>query len=322
LTEFWVSEPANAFLSFLVAKKSVGESMSFPDQLQHLVRADEPLGPLVWLGIGGPARFYAEPLEISELTQIVRAAKDAGIAIRILGDGSNVLVREAGFDGLVISLATPATSQLQISGNRLTAGAGAKLSHAVIKAVGAGLAGLEHLVGIPGTVGGAVVGNVSSGGRDIGSTVQSVQVLDVDSNSPSGLREIASEEIGFSHRKSALGGLVVTSVTFELESRDSVSLTKRMQKLWIGRNSTRPTDERRIAMPFIDPDSMSARELIQSVGLSGIREGEVSLDSSQPHYLIAHTGATSDQCLRLIERVREQVLLQTGIDLQLNLQIW
>ncbi len=292
--------------------------MSFPDHLRHLVRSDEPLGQMVWLGIGGPARFFAEPLEEAELVEIHRAAVVAGIAIRVLGGGSNVLVREAGFDGLVISLAAPATSQLEIVGNQLRAGAGAKLSHAVIKAVGAGLAGLEHLVGIPGSVGGAIVGNASSGGRDIGSVVKSVTVL----GEAGEFREIPVDEIGFSHRKSALGGLVVTKVTFELEPREIQALTKRMQKLWIGRNSTRPVEERRIAMPFVDPDSMSARELIQMVGLSGICEGEVSLDPSQPHYLVAHTGATSDQCLRLIERVREQVLLQTGIDLQLNLQIW
>ncbi len=292
--------------------------MSFPDQLRHLIRADEPLGQMVWLGIGGPARFFAEPLEESQLVQLHQAAAAAGIAVRILGGGSNVLVREAGFDGLVISLAAPATSQLHIDGHRMTAGAGAKLSHAVIKAVGAGLAGLEHLVGIPGSVGGAVVGNASSGGRDIGSVVHSVTVIGESGE----LEEILADEIGFSHRKSDLGGLVVTKITLDLEPREVEALTKRMQKLWIGRNATRPTDERRIAMPFIDPDSMSARELIQTVGLSGLREGEVSLDASQPHYLIAHTGATSDQCLRLIERVREQVLLQTGIDLQLNLQIW
>ena len=77
-----------------------------------------------------------------------------------------------------------------------------------------------------------------------------------------------------------------------------------------------------MAMPFVDPDGMTAKDLLQSVGLAGIREGEVSLDGQHPQFLIAHSGATSDQCLRLIERVREQVLLQTGIDLQLNLQIW
>ncbi len=292
--------------------------MSFPDDLLHLVRTDEPLGPLVWLGIGGPARYFAEPVDRDELVRIVQAASDAGLTIRILGGGSNVLVREAGVDGVVISLAAAATSQLSIEGNKMTVGAGAKLSHAVIKAVGAGLGGLEHLVGIPGTVGGAVVGNASSGGRDIGSVVQSLTVLEKDGT----MREMSGDEAEFSHRKSALSVFTLLDITFSLEQRSADDLTKRMQKLWIGRNASRPTEERRIAVPFVDPDGMPAKELIQNVGLAGIREGDVSLDPNEPNYLIAHDGATSEQCLRLIERVREQVLLQTGIDLQLNLQIW
>ncbi|QDT06779.1 UDP-N-acetylenolpyruvoylglucosamine reductase MurB [Rubripirellula lacrimiformis] len=292
--------------------------MTFPDDLNHLIRNDEPLGPLVWLGIGGPAHYFAEPVEEAEIERLVAAAAAANLPVRILGDGSNVLVRESGVDGLVISLSAAATSGMSIDGTRMTAGAGAKLSHAVIKAVGAGLGGLEHLVGIPGSVGGAVVGNASSDGRDIGSVVHSVTVLEKDGSR----RTLSQDEIGFSHRKSSMSGLIVLSVTFELESRDVESLTKRMQKLWIGRNASRPSEERRITMPFIDPDGMPTKDLIQSVGLAGLREGDVSLDSNQPHYIVAHSGATSDQCLRLIERVREQVLLQTGIDLQLNLQIW
>ncbi len=292
--------------------------MSFPDDLMHLIRTDEPLGPLVWLGIGGPAHYFAEPVEESEIQRLVVAAKEQDLPVRILGGGSNVLVREAGVDGLVISLAGVTENQMTIDGSEMTVGAGAKLSHAVIKAVGAGLGGLEHLVGIPGTVGGAVVGNASSDGRDIGSVVKSVKVLDKNGVS----RSLSQQEAGFSHRKTSLGGLTVVSVTFELETRDVVALTKRMQKLWIGRNASRPTDITQIALPFIDPDGMPAKELLQSVGLAGIREGDVSLDANQPHYLVAQSGATSDQCLRLIERVREQVLLQTGIDLQLNLEIW
>jgi len=292
--------------------------MSFPEDFLHLVRANEPLAPLVWLGIGGPARYFAEPVDQVELKLIQKAAYGAGLAVRILGGGSNVLVREAGFDGLVISLTAASTSSLSIQGNLMTAGAGAKLSHAVIKAVGSGLGGLEHLVGIPGTVGGAVVGNASSGGRDIGSVIRHVTVLDRNGEA----RQLTQEEAGFSHSKSALSGQTVVDVTFSLEPRDIAGLTKRMQKLWISRNASRPTEQRRIAVPFIDPDGMPVRELIQAVGLAGIREGEVSLDTSQPHCLVAHAGATSDQCLRLIERVREQVLLQTGVDLQLNLQIW
>jgi UDP-N-acetylmuramate dehydrogenase len=292
--------------------------MSFPDDLMHLIRPDEPLGPLVWLGIGGPARFFAEPVEEADIQRIVAAAAEDNLPVRILGGGSNILVREAGVDGLVISLAGASSSQMSIEESQMTVGAGAKLSHAVIKAVGAGLGGLEHLVGIPGTVGGAVMGNASSDGRDIGSAVREVTVIEKDGK----VRTLNQQEAGFSHRKSSLGGLVILAVTFELEPRDVAALTKRMQKLWIGRNAVRPSEEPRIAMPFIDPDEMPVKDLLQTVGLAGIREGAVSLDTHSPQYLVVHSGATSDQCLRLIERVREQVLLQSGIDLQLNLQIW
>ncbi|MDA9777587.1 UDP-N-acetylmuramate dehydrogenase [Rubripirellula sp.] len=292
--------------------------MSFPDELLHLVRTDEPLGPLVWLGIGGPARYFAEPVEHEDVQKLIHAANAAELPVRILGGGSNLLVRESGFDGLVISMSGPATSGIEIEGTKMMVGAGAKLSHAVIKAVGSGLGGIEHLVGIPGTVGGAVMGNASSDGRDIGSVVESVTVLEKTGEQ----RVLTQQEAGFSHRKSSLVGLAILSVTFDLESRDVAALTKRMQKLWIGRNASRPNEEPRIAMPFVEPDEMSVNELLQQVGLAGVREGDVSFDTQNPQFLIARSGATSEQCLKLIERVREQVLLQTGIDLQLNLQIW
>ena len=292
--------------------------MTIPDDLTHLVRSDEPLAPLVWLGIGGPAHYYAEPVDLPDFERIHVWASENDLPLRVLGGGSNLLVRESGFDGVVVSLNAAATSAFSVDEHFLTAGAGAKLSQTVVKAVGAGLAGLEHLVGIPGTVGAAVVGNVSNGGRDIGSAVHCVRVMKADGT----ISEYNQEEVGFTHRNTSLLGTTVVEVVFRLEPMDQVALTKRFQKLWIARNASRPSQPSRIAMPFVDPDGLSAWELIQNVGLAGIRDGDVELDSSQPHYLIAHSGATSDQCLRLIERVREQVLLQTGIDLQLNLQIW
>ena len=292
--------------------------MKFTEEWDREVRPDEPLGTRVWLGIGGPARYFAEPGSVERVRRLATEAKDAGLAVRILGDGSNLLVREAGVDGLVLRLAAATGDHFSRDGQRVTVGAGAKLSHAVMESVAAGLAGLEHLVGIPGTVGGAVVGNVSADGRDIGSVVESVEVMNADAST----RTVPQEEIGFSHRKSTLAGLTVLAVTFALEPADEATLTKRMQKLWIGRNASRSDNEQRVAMPFIDPDGMPAAELIRTVGMAGVREGAVSLDPKPPHYLVAEDGATSDQCLGLIERVREQVLLQTGIDLQLNLQIW
>lgn len=316
--------------------------MNFPEPLEHLITADTPLASRLWLGIGGPARYFAQPTNAQQVIDLTVAAKQLGLPVRILGGGSNVLVRESGVDGLVIALgsdpgspvapgfagvdANPdalqpsAKTGLSINGNILTVDAGINLSHAVVHSVGGGLAGLEHLIGIPGTVAGGVVGNASAGGRDIGSVVHSVDV--VGDSAAAAIETLTREQIQFSHRQSSLGDRPIVSVSFSLENADVLSLTKRMQKLWISRNAARPTEQPRIAMPFVDPDGMPAGNLLQSVGLAGIREGAVGLDSVRPQYLVASTGATSDQCLKLIERVRQQVLLQTGVDLQLNLQIW
>jgi UDP-N-acetylmuramate dehydrogenase len=136
------------------------------------------------------------------------------------------------------------------------------------------------------------------------------------------VHSISGEEAQFSHRRSNLGGNVILSATFQLESLDLEALTKRMQKLWIIRNAAQPKDQSRIAMPFVDPDGATAQRLITDIGLAGLREGGAALNAEYPNFLIALNETTSNDCLKLIERVREQVLLQTGIDLQSNLQIW
>jgi UDP-N-acetylmuramate dehydrogenase len=292
--------------------------MPLPASLDHLVRNDEPLGPYTWLGIGGPARYFAEPTDRDELCTLIRAAEEAQIPIKMLGEGSNVLVREAGFDGLVIHTAAASLGTLDVQGNRLIAGGGAKLSHAITRAVAEGLGGLERLAGIPGTIGGAVVGNASAGGAEIGSVVASVQCVNAD-----GTTQIRDRtEVQFSHRKSDLAGCFVLQVTFELEPADTVELTKWLQKTWIVRRASRPSEHSRIALPLVDPDGADAANLIEQVGLKGSRRGGASLDSQHPAYMIAHPGATSDDCLELLELVRDQVSKQLAVDLQLNLVIW
>jgi UDP-N-acetylmuramate dehydrogenase len=185
-------------------------------------------------------------------------------------------------------------------------------------AIGEGLGGLERLAGVPGTIGGAVVGNVSAGGAEISSVVDTVVCINPDG----GLETKKRQEIEFGHRKSDLGGNVVLEVQFELEPSDTVELTKRLQKIWIVRRASRPTEHARIALPFVDPDGADAASLIEQVGLKGARRGGASLDSQHPAYMIAHPGCTSDDCLELLELVRDQVSKQLAIDLQLNLVIW
>jgi len=292
--------------------------MQFPDSVAHLVQPDFPLASLLWLGIGGPARYFAEPTNREELVTLAGAAIQQGVPIRVLGGGSNILAREAGVDGLVISLGASPLSQYSISDTRLTAGGGAKLSHVVTHAVGAGLGGLEHLLGIPGTVAGALVGNASADGRDIGLVTAEIELMQPDGQ----ITTIRGEEAQFSHCRSELAGTIVLNAVFQLDRRDPAALTKRMQKLWIVRGASRPRDLKRIAMPFVDPDGATAERLIADIGLAGIREGGASLSPEHPHFLVASESATSQDCLRLIDRIREQVLLQTGIDLQTSLQIW
>jgi UDP-N-acetylmuramate dehydrogenase len=292
--------------------------MPFDSDLAHLIRHDEPLAPHTWLGIGGPARYFAEPVDREELCRLIRAADQAEVPVRLLGDGSNVLVRESGFDGLVIHTQAASLAELRIEQQRLIAGSGAKLSHAITRAVGAGLAGLERLAGVPGTVGGAVIGNVSSGGADIGSSVAAVRCVEPDGS----CRLLERNEIDFGFRKSDLTGKVLLEVQFELEPTDPAELTKRLQKNWIIRRASRPVEPQRMVLPFVDPHGADAANLIEQVGLKGTRRGQVSLDSQFPAYMVAHPGATSDDCLELIASVREQVSKQLAIDLQLNLVIW
>jgi len=292
--------------------------MQFPESVAHLIQYDYPLSSSLWLGIGGPARYYAEPTSRGELVELFKAASQQSVPVRILGGGSNLIARESGVDGLVISMAAGPLCELAIEGNRLTAGGGAKLSHVVTHAVGSGLAGLEHLLGIPGTVGGAIVSNAGAGGHDIGSVTEAIEILCPDGD----IRTIDADPAQFSHRRSNLGGNVILSATFRLEKSDLESLTKRMQKLWIIRNAGQSPGVKRIAMPFVDPDGVTARRLIADIGLAGAREGGASISPDHPNLLVASETATSNDCLRLIGRVREQVLLQTGIDLQSNLQVW
>lgn len=292
--------------------------MDLPSSLQHLVRENEPLAPYTWLGIGGPARFFAEPTSQEELVGLVRVAHAESLPVRILGGGSNLLVRESGVDGLVLALNAATFSQLEVRGKMLVAGGGAKLVHVVTHAAGRGLAGLEPLVAIPGTVGGAVMGNAGSAGAEISEVIDHVVQLSASGE----VSTRYAKDIRFSHRQTDLDSLVVLQVAFALETAEAELVTKRTQQLWIVRRAERPGGETQLAVPFIDPDGASVATLIEHVGLRGTRRGAAELDSTNSSYLIVRAGAKSEDVLGLVDTVREQVFAQTGIDLQMGLKVW
>jgi len=148
------------------------------DGLQYFVKTDAPLAPLVWFRLGGPASFFAKPRTLDDLLTVLKRARDASVAVKILGGGSNVLVRDGGVDALVIHLESPFFSDVTVVENIVTAGTAVPLTALISQTARAGLAGLEILTGIPGTVGGALRGNAGSRQGAIGQFVRRATVVD------------------------------------------------------------------------------------------------------------------------------------------------
>jgi len=282
------------------------------------VREGVPLAPYTWLQLGGSAKYFAEPTDVEQLQEIVRLAHREGLSIRVLGGGSNILVRDKGFDGLVIHLSSPSFEKVAVQGHTVKCGGATRLAHLITACVGAGLGGLEHLVGIPGSVGGALRGNSSTDEGDIGSLLSQATLLTRKGDRV----EVQSKDVNFSHRRSSLDELLVLDATFELQRGDVRQLTKREQTFWILKRSKQPNYPTRSALAFVDLDGVSAVELLQRSGVNGLIEGNTQLNTTYPNYITANTGATSEQVISLLEKAKKIVFEKTGFSLQPHLVVW
>lgn len=288
------------------------------DDLAIAVSSSEPLAPHTWLGIGGAAGWFCEPVDVEALASIVRRCRERGIPLRVIGGGSNVLVPAAGFSGMVVRLSAPAFCEIDVESPVVRAGAGAKLVHVVSAAVQAGLAGLEMLVDVPGTIGGALVGNAGGHGGDIGQRVRDVTVMLAD-----GSVEVRDRgRLAFESRWSNLDDCVVIGCRLELDEEDPAALTKRMQKQWIVGRGSQPGGTRQVAMMFKDPPGMAAESLIEQAGGRDLRKGDASVCPPHANYVVAGRGCTSDDVRGLVELVRERVRQRLGVELVPLIQVW
>ncbi len=285
---------------------------------EHIVREQEPLAPYTWLRLGGAAEYFAEPTSVDELVALVKHCADNSVSVRVLGSGSSLLVREAGVSGLVVHLAAAAFSQISTDGNKVTAGGGAKLGHVISTAVREGLAGLEPLAGIPGTVGGALHDNVDANGTDIGHWTTKATML----TRTGAIVEQQADQLRFAYRSSSLDELAILSAEFTLEKADSETLTKRMQKFWIVKQSSQPAANENPACVFKDVGGMNAGSLIEQAGCKGATVGKAIVSQRDSRFIIANPGATSDDVLQLIEKIQSAVQEQLGVELETQVQIW
>jgi UDP-N-acetylmuramate dehydrogenase len=305
--------------SFIMAGGLESASNGTPfDDLGIAVARRELLAPHTWLGIGGAAGYFCEPVDIDALARLARRCRERSIPLRVIGGGSNVLVSSAGYPGMVVRLSAPAFCTIAVAKSAITAGAGAKLVHVVSAAVQAGLAGLEMLVGIPGTVGGAVVGNSSSRGGDVGARITTVTVMLSDGT----IETRQGSDLAFQSRWSNLDDVIVIACRFELDEESPDFLTKRMQKQWIVERAEQPSGIRAVAMMFKDPLGMTAESLIEQAGGRDMRVGAASVYGPHANYVVAGAGCSSDDVRGLVERVRSAVRDKLGVELTPLIEVW
>ncbi|MBM3999854.1 MAG: UDP-N-acetylmuramate dehydrogenase [Planctomycetes bacterium] len=286
--------------------------------LEHVVRANEPLAPHTWLRLGGPAEYFAEPTTADELRELLRRCDANGVPVRILGGGSNLLVRDEGVPDLVISVTAPAFTEITVNDRTVTAGGGARLGHVVSTAVREGLAGLESFVGIPGTIGGALKSNTNAQGTDIGQWTAGVVTLTRRGET----KTYARDGLQFSYRASNLDDLVILRAEFILDRGEPALLTQRMQQLWIMRKAAQPLASQCAAAVFANPSWASAASLIEQAGLKGTRVGNAEVSDRDPNFLIAHPGASASDVLKLVDILRKTVFDRLGIELETTLEVW
>ncbi len=300
-----------------LAKQIPADATLF-DDLGLTVASREPLAHHTWLGVGGEARYFCEPVDIDALSRLVIRARETGIALRMIGGGSNILIPTAGFDGMIVRLSAPAFSTIEVRNTSVIAGAGAKLVHVVCAAVQAGLSGIETLVGIPGTIGGALVGNAGGHGGDLGESVREVTVM-----LPTGQLAVRrGTELAFQSRWSNLDDCIVIGCQLDLDEDSAELLTKRMQKQWIVGRSEQPSGTRTVAMMFKDPHGTSAESLITQAGAKDLRVGEAMVYAAHANYVVVFPKCSSDDVRLLVELVRSKVRERLGVELTPQIEVW
>lgn len=274
----------------------------------------EPLAPYTHLRVGGPAEAFVQPRTRDELSAIVRRCFEKNIPLRVLGGGNNVLIRDEGVNGVVLRLSAPEFTQVTVDGKRVRAGSGVSLSSLISASARHGLAGLETLVGVRGTVGGVLRHNVGERSGEIAQFLRRVEVLDRRGNVQ--IREREDLDYG------AHDDPVLLSGEFELERDAEAAIVKRMRKAWIQRKAAQPFSFQASGRMFKSPRGMNAAGLIEQAGLAGTRVGGAQVSERDANYIVADAGTSARDVLRLIELVRSRVQENFHVELELKLSIW
>ena len=273
----------------------------------------EPMTKHTSFHIGGPAELMAQPQSEAELQSLLLKAAEAAVPVTLVGNGSNLLVRDKGIRGLVIKLGSM-LRDIKVSGNVLTFGSGVSLAQASRKAAELGLSGMEFAVGIPGSIGGAVYMNAGAYDGEMAKVVKSVRVMDAAGE----VSELSAGELDFGYRHSALqgSGKIVTSVTVELAVGDKQAIAEKMADFSNRRITKQPLELPSAGSMFKRPPGYFAGTLIDQTGLKGYTVGGAQVSTKHAGFVVNIGGATAADVLQLISDVQAKVFAAHGVKLE------
>jgi UDP-N-acetylmuramate dehydrogenase len=270
-----------------------------------------PLDRETWFRCGGPADVLFRPADRDDLGAFLRQ-KPRDVPVTVIGYGSNLLVRDGGVPGVVIRLGKR-LAEIEVNGGEVSAGAGAGDVAVAAAARDAGLAGLEFLSGIPGTIGGALRMNAGAYGREMKDVVVECKALDPEG----GLHKLKLEELGFSYRHCAVSeDWVFTGAVMRGRPDDKANIAARMADIRRQREDSQPMRTRTGGSTFANPPGHKAWQLIDQAGCRGFKVGGAMVSEKHTNFLINTGGATADDIETLGEEVRRRVEAQSGVTLE------
>jgi len=272
---------------------------------------DADLGAMSWFRVGGKAEILFEPADLADLTDFLKG-KPAEIAVTLLGLGSNLLVRDGGVPGVVIRLGR-GLAEIKAQGTTLIAGAGANSRSVAMASRDAGIAGLEFLSGIPGTLGGALRMNAGAYGREMKDVVTAAEALDA-----SGTRHrLDRKALGFTYRHSAVPqDWIFIEATLQGETGDPAAIEGRIAEIAKTREETQPIRTRTGGSTFANPPGAKAWELIADAGCRGLTIGGAAVSEKHCNFLINTGTATAADLEALGEEIRRRVFAKSGVRLE------
>ena len=293
-------------------------NQNFYDKLNNVIAKDsilidEPMSRHTTFRVGGPADFFVTPKAKEEVRDVIRICKEAGMPYYIIGNGSNLLVSDAGYRGVIIQIYKE-MNEVKVEGDLVKAQAGALLSGIAVKALGAELTGFEFASGIPGTIGGACVMNAGAYGGEMKDVLESVTVLTGEGK----IIELGRNELELGYRTSVIAkkGYIVLGAVLKLERGDGEKIKTYMDELKEKRVTKQPLEYPSAGSTFKRPEGYFAGKLIEDAGLRGFQVGGAQVSEKHCGFVINRDHATAADIMELMRQVQIRVKENSGVDLE------